>query len=664
MEDSLLSLFVDSAREHIESMSNLLVKLEKDPSDSQSFFELYRHAHSLKGSAYMAGFKQMGDLSHAIEDLIKKIYDGELEPQPTIFDAVFRAVDTLKEMLDKGEHDVSELVKSLRRILEGEEVEIEQHARPTQEVNYEADSVRIDYQLIDNIRQLLEELKVASDDYISTVNSARQILEKGRVQSALEALSGLKNQEFYITSLWERIVSGIEKMSLVPLSTLFAGLPRMVRDIARQLGKEVELEIRTGDIRVDRRAIEIIQDPVIHIVRNAIDHGIEPPEVREKKGKPRAGKIIIEAGIHRQELWLKISDDGAGIDWDKVKEKAIKRGLLREKDVDQKSLEAMLFVPGFSTSSFVTTVSGRGIGLDVVKRNLVAIGGDVSIHSERDRGTTLELRLPVYVGLEKAVVMEIGGRIFAYPLLKTRGIADLNQLDTHFAGGVRLIKYNNYYIQLMDLRETMFGEPPSDEGIVMFFVTSRGIGAVMLDRIVDVIEISRKKIPSILENIEGISGITTYRSQVVPIIDIEFWAGASRVGRRSSSAARERSHVGKKALVVEDNRAVRAAIAQVLRGRGFEVHEAGNGREALEILDRVRPDIIITDIEMPEMDGIELLSRIRSNRLLSEIPMVVVTSRNEYRTLREKGADGFMLKSEFDPSRFIELVEFLLERGR
>ncbi len=667
--EELVSLFIESAKEHVEAIEQLLLKVEQEAFSKETFFELYRHAHSLKGSAYMAGFKHIGDLAHAMEDVLKALHDGRIEPKTELFDTLLKANDRIAQMLQEGEQDASDIIAELKLFLQPSEPQrplSKETTKPGKAVSAPKlrettlEYIRIPFAKVERIRNLIEELSVTKEDVHQAFVQIAELMEADRKQEAKTLATNVIKNFRYIDNLWQRLEGELESISMIPLSTLFSILPRYVRELANSLGKDVELTVEGGEIEADKRAIEAIKDPLIHLIRNAIDHGIEKPEERVRLGKPKTGRVSVKAYIQMGNLVLEIADDGQGIDWSKIRETAIKRGLIeRGQEVSREELEAFIFQPGFSTSTFVTSVSGRGVGLDVVKTNVESLGGTVECTSERGKGTTFKIQIPLRIGKQKVLILKAGEFLFGIPLQKVERIVKVEPESLQFSAGKYFLNIDDTLVPAFSLYQAFVGEEGGFNRIAIIFRHNGRSVAALIDSVIDEREISRKPPSKILGSWSGVTGFTFVQGNILPLLDLSYWAETGMEQKRKPILKEERQELS--ALVVEDNMAVRRTLAHVLSANGFSVMEAHDGLEAWQILSAGKKfDVVVTDIEMPRMDGLTLAKKIRSK--FKDMPIVIVTSTATENKVREVDADGFMLKSEFDERNFVELVRYAIER--
>ena len=444
--------FLVESSENLDQLDKDLLALEADPADPQRIASVFRTVHTIKGNSGFFGFSKLGALAHCGEHLLGKLRDGKLRLDDRVAGTLYSMVDAVRTILqsietagNEGDHDYRELSRTLAAVAEQSQAVVEVAAAPSTPatpvepppakpapvespasepsaavapptttiaaspapsppatVAATETTVRVDVELLASILDLVGELVLARNQ-LRSVDS-----DDVAVQACAQRINVVTN------ALQETAV----KTRLQPVEHVFSRFPRTVRDLAVSCGKEVQLVIDGADTELDRSLIESIRDPLTHLIRNAVDHGIEPPDVRAAAGKPRAGRLSLRAFNESGRVTIEVSDDGGGIAFEKVREKAIARGLVSATEAAALSPERVLqfiFEPGFSTAAQVTSVSGRGVGMDVVRTNIEAIGGTIDIHSVPSRGTTVRVHVPLTLAIMPALVVRCGSERFAIP---------------------------------------------------------------------------------------------------------------------------------------------------------------------------------------------------------------------------------------------------------
>jgi two-component system chemotaxis sensor kinase CheA len=512
---------------------------------------------------------------------------------------------------------------------EGEAAKGETHSEQT---------IRVEATRLDKLMNLVGELVLGRNRLVQVM---RSLSEKSGDERMGQDLAAAVDFLSFVTS---DLQMAVLKTRMQPIGKIFNRFTRTVRDLARDLGKEVRLVIEGSETELDKSVIDELGDPLIHLLRNSVDHGIEKPQVRKERGKPETGTITLAALHAGNNILIEIRDDGKGIDAEVIKAKAIATKLVSSEDAERMTPHQILdfiFLPGFSTAAVVTNVSGRGVGMDVVKTCIERLNGSVELASEVGKGTLFTIRLPLTLAIIQALQVQVAGEIFAIPLGSVSETVRVYPHQVQTISGKEVICFRNAIIPLVHL-ETVFGmgvQPaPRDKiYVVLTGIADKKIG-IVVDKIIRQEEIVVKSLGKLLENIPGISGaciggdghvhlildIATLL-RILPMNTMMFSAG----GEAKKIKKVERRDKPPCIMVVEDSRSERKKTRMILENRGFKVIEAGDGREALSKLTDYPVDMVITDIEMPELDGYELTAKIREHKQYRTIPVVAVSSHKE-----------------------------------
>ncbi|MGD8847517.1 MAG: response regulator [Desulfobacteraceae bacterium] len=461
------------------------------------------------------------------------------------------------------------------------------------------------------------------------------------------------------------------RMRMTPMSTMISRLRRTVRETAAKLNKKVRLAIQGDHIELDKRVWEKLADPFMHLLRNAIDHGIEAPDVRKAAGKPEIATVRIAAAYQGNQVVIRVTDDGAGLDFDVIgKAFAVTRP---ETDApDRQTLANLIFQPGFSTCQSISEVSGRGVGLDVVKDNILGLNGTVCVErSEKDIGTTFRISLPLTMAVMKALLFEVCGRRYAMGLYDIKEMLRLdpdkitgNQNKTVDIGGRRL----PYYHLAQYLAEVVHDPSPGSvdrRPLALLVETESWQGAVAIDRMFGQRQIVIKSLGTHLRYVKGVDGATVMGDgQVVPILNIGELLKSGPAEQPHAVRSEQVKHAQQQPLeilVVDDSVSVRTVVARLMQRQGWKVRTAKDGVEAIERVHTRKPDLIILDVEMPRMNGYELMSSLRAQDAFKETPVIMLTSRataKHRKKAKALGVNGFMTKPYRD-EEFIALVRRL-----
>jgi two-component system chemotaxis sensor kinase CheA len=463
------------------------------------------------------------------------------------------------------------------------------------------------------------------------------------------------------------------QLRMLPVSTIFNTFPRATRDLARDFKKDVELVIEGAETELDKKVLEEINDPLIHIMRNAIDHGIESPETRESAGKPRAGTIRMAARQEGDHIVIEISDDGAGIDPDRVRAAAVRKGYISESEamaMSDREATYLIFESGFSTAAIITEISGRGVGMDVVRRFVVdKLKGSLDVESGLGTGTTFRLTIPLTLAIIRALLMRVGDRVFAIPTQNIDETLRVAPDEILKAEGREVIRRRRRTVPLVRLGDLLgVAHTPSGTKVPIATIGFSGhrMGFVV-DSFVGEQQIVIKTLGTHLKRVENVAGVTVLGAgEVVVILNVpDLMANArTRSGMRVREAVAQEKTGPKRILVCEDSFTTRELERSIFESAGYDVEVAMDGAQGLALLRQgLQVDAVVTDVQMPNMTGFELTKAIKADPQLQRIPVVIVTSleRDEEKAEGiDAGADAYITKSVFNQDTLIETVERLI----
>lgn len=468
----------------------------------------------------------------------------------------------------------------------------------------------------------------------------------------------------------------VKNIRVLPLATVFHLFGRMVRDIAVEKGKRIELEIQGSETSTDKKIIEEIKAPLIHIIRNAIDHGIETPEERMAMGKPPAGKILLAAKQIGNKVVIEITDDGRGINLEKIKEKAIQKGFLTKEEIDSMSndqITNIIFSPGFSTGDEITNISGRGIGLDVVQTKISQLNGRVKVISEINEGCCVQIELPTTMSTLKAFLVKSGEQTFAIPMDAINTVMRKKSDEIILNKGKKSIIFEEKTIPLFDLSDVLkqkkLQQKVKDKETIIILESDDKTIALIVDKLLGDQELLHKKLSAPLYKLKNISGITTLVSgEICLILNISDIIKSTKNLHTKKSEITTQNNIPNsnyKILLVDDSITTRTMEKNILTKLGYKIEIAENPVEAFDKIKLLKFDLIISDIEMPEMDGLEFLEKLKTNEMYFDIPVIIVSSvtseENQQKAL-DLGAKKYIVKNEFNQDDFQESIGKIIRK--
>jgi len=678
--------FILEAEELIESLDQDLVELEHQKNNLDLLNKIFRAAHTIKGSSSFLGFDKMSTLTHHAEEILNKLRRGEMQVNANIMDILLEFVDLTKQILNDIKEggdtvQIEDIVNRLKLANDGMEPAApekkpaaeapaapvapaasappaaqagkKQNADPSQikraALSIEQ-TIRVDVSRLDSLMNLVGEL-VLSRNRIGQITG--ELEKKFENEYLVEQLTETTGQIGLITT---ELQLAVMKTRMVPIGKVFNKFPRMVRDLCREKNKEVDLIISGEETELDKSVVEEIGDPLIHMIRNAVDHGIEMPDVRAAAGKPTKGEVHLSAYHEGNHIVVEINDNGKGMDAELLKRKAIEKGVITPEEAHNMDDEAafnLIFKPGFSTAEKITSVSGRGVGMDVVKTNIEKLNGIISIESEVGKGSIFRLKLPLTLAIIQALLVDISGEIFAIPLVSVVETVRINESEIHNFEGREVLKLRDSVLSLIRLDEIYELEATYDEDIYVVVVglAEKKLGLVV-NKLVGQEEVVIKSLGEYLGGNAGIAGATIMGDgrvrliiDVAGVIDI---AGKMprRMRKKSAKQTTQKKENSIDVMVVDDSATDRKIMKRLLGSTGWiNVHEVTSGKDALKAVETMEPDIIITDIMMPEMDGYQLAKSIREKGV--ESPIIAVSGRsemNERKKVSAAGVNAFMQK--------------------
>ncbi len=580
----IVDSFLVETKEILEKLDLNLIELENRPDDSDLLNDIFRSFHTIKGTSGFLGLEKLTQVTHRCEDILNKLRRGEALLSQELMDGIFLAYDKIKELLVSIETQLNEdvpveetidilsdLIEKLEHnnveasgpIKKQEEninglsantsaegtaedgnaeitVEEKESANPLQEDKAAAkanalketansspakktdNTIRVDVDRLDELLNIASEL-VLGRNRLSQVNSEFALEYEGTNFS--RDLADATKQIDLMTNELQLVIM---KTRMVKIGKVFNRFPRLVRDLARETNKQINLVLKGEDTELDKTLIEEINDPLVHLIRNSVDHGIELPETRKALGKEPTGTIILSAEQEGNQIIITIEDDGKGIDPDVIKEKAISKGLItreKTKEFSKQDIYNLIFLPGFSTAEVVTNVSGRGVGMDVVKTNVTKLRGIISIESAVGKGTKIIVKLPLTLAIIPGMIVKVKSETVVIPLNSVIEAFRVHIEDIHTINGHEAIKRRDAVIPLVGIDDLLYGSEGKEEKTVWQYVVVVGLAekrfGIKVDELLGQKEVVIKSLGSYLGNINGIAGSTIMGDgTVVMIIDI------------------------------------------------------------------------------------------------------------------------------------------------
>ena len=728
VNEELLALFLEEARELVPQIGKDLRGWRANPQDQEYIDSLQRVLHTLKGSARMAGLGLIGDSVHGMEDhviraLNHKITADDFDTMFLEFDQISLMLDevtsgTVAKVADQASPDVVEEVIPARRsvrktqflrmradvldrlINEAGEVSIMRSRMDREMQNFKQSSIDLT-DSITRLRAYLRELEIEAETQLQSrmsllqeANEAFDPLEFDRFTRLQELTRMMAESVNDVSTIQHSLLlnldqtdaalqqqnrmnrelqQGLMRVRMLPFATISERLQRIVRQTARELNKRVEMTIDGENIELDRGVLDKLGAPLEHLLRNAVAHGLESTEDRIQSGKSEVGHIRLKVSMENDEITLIITDDGSGVNLAKVKQKATEKGFLAAgQEVTEQALMAVIFEPGFSTADSISQIAGRGVGLDAVRSDIAALGGRIDVSNVSGSGAMFNIYLPVTLSVAQVVLVRAGHKVFAIPTVMIEQVQKLKQKDLDSAYQAGKVEWAGRDYPLHFLSK-LVGD---SEHIALSHIYTPIIlmrsgayrNALHVDEIIGNQEVVMKPMGTQLSHVPGMIGASVLGDGAIVLV-INAVQLANRevfaVGvAKAAEIAPVVENLRKVALVVDDSLTMRKVLSRVLEREDFEVVTANDGMDAIEKLQEITPDIILTDIEMPRMDGFEFSRYVRDNPATINTPLIVISSRtaDKHRNVAtEIGVNAFLGKPVQDET-LIEQVNALLPK--
>ncbi len=530
-------------------------------------------------------------------------------------------------------------------------------------------TVRVDVKRLDHLMNLIGELVLGKNRLIKIYGDVEERYDGERF------LEELNQVVASISSVTTDVQLAVMKTRMQPVGKVFNKFPRMVRDLSRELGKNIELVITGEETELDKSIVEEIGDPLVHIIRNSCDHGIEKPEDRVAAGKPEGGTVNLKAYNEGNHIVIEVADDGKGLDADMLRHKAIEKGLISEREADSmsdKEAFGIIFKPGFSTAAAITNVSGRGVGMDVVKTNIEKLNGIIDIESEKGVGTTQKLKIPLTLAITQALLVAVQEEYYAIPLSSVIETVRVSQDEIYTVDGKSVLRLRDEVlpiVHLADIFKVNFVLESTNEVYVVVIGLAEQKMGVIVDYLVGQEEVVIKSLGYYLKGTEGIAGATVRGDgKITMIVDVaammdmakEVKVNVAKLIDDTAETKKKTSPSDYVVLAIDDSNTDRAIMKKCLKTLGVTVLEAANGQDGLDIVKNgdKHLDAVLVDIEMPKMDGYTFASEVRKYNKFKNLPLIAVTSRNS-KTDRMRGVESGMteyITKPYTPEYLVNVV--------
>jgi len=730
----LQETFAQEAKEHIDTLSNGLLNLKKsaDSASSKALMEaLFREAHSFKGASRAVNIVEIEEVCKAMEEVFSRYkLSGAKMPNPLIeamlegndllgilasADAPTRrdlkpqvqdVIQHLHDQLLESNHPPSSIpvheepkkvdttpdVPADISLSDASDNGKKEDSPPPKEETKTLETIRISVKKLNAIMEQTEEMlfaKIASKRHAQELSMIMdeigELIKAENISPAVmnglttikaitrRAIKQAKGDAREINLSVDRLLAEMKEALMLPFSTLFYTLPKVVHDMAKSVGKDAVLNVIGGDIEIDRRILEEMHDPLIHLLRNAVDHGIENAQERSKKGKAPVGTVTLTL---RQKsatkVELSVCDDGEGISIEKIRISAIKNGLFNQAGVEALDTEGVLnlvFRSGVSTAQVVTDLSGRGLGLAIVQEKAEQLGGRVHVHNTKEGGAEFTVLLPLSMATFRGVVTSLGNQKFIFPSEHIARVMSVGYDRIKNIEGKEMVVVDSHIVPFYHLKSILELSSSQTESIavsVVVIASANEMLAIGVERIDYEEEVMVKSLGKQLSRVKNIAGVALLASDVPALIlnVSDLFKSVGTVFLKRAAPEKEVLKRKRRILVVDDSPTTRALLQNIMEMVGYDVVAAVDGLEAFEILKKEMFDVVVSDVAMPRMDGFELTASIRADAQLRELPIILVTSLESAED-KEKGmragADAYIVKSTFDQNNLIENIQLLID---
>ena len=668
LQQQLLASFRVEAQERLGVLADGLANWREEGASRESIESLFREVHSLKGAARAVGLLPIEQLCHAWESLLGAVRGGTLEltqMRVELCRYALRVVQKLHAGQPVDAEEQAQLVEDLEAAGRGAAVTLPEYVAATPGG------------ALQRLRESAQALHTASQDALKALLDHLDWSQAQMDRLHFEAIhleKAGKHLSQSLAQLSESLSEELQSVLLLAGSSLVEGLPAMVQDLASQAGKRVTLQVRGASLQVDKRILDELRSPLTHLLRNAVDHGLETPGQRVACGKPEVGLIqleLIQESADRFEL--RVQDDGRGLDLAQLKARAVTAGMLSEEQAQALSAaEAgkLVFTSGLSTSALLTDLSGRGLGMAIVQESVERIGGRIELESEPGQGVCIHLHLPLNLSTFRAVIVRNAERTFAVPALAVERCLRLPADAVKNQENRPTLVFEGEVLPVWALADVLglTSQARGDGYLTLLLLKVRGTRFVLLvEELLGDQEITVKNLGRQLLRVRNLLGATVLGDgQLVPILhpgDLYRSALATTASALVQAPADGPDVRSQRLLIAEDSFTSRGLLKAILEGAGYQVATANDGLEAWNALKQGPFDLLVSDVEMPRMDGFSLTSRIRADRELTQLPVVLVTalhSAEDRARGLEAGANAYLVKSGFEQDSLLDAIRRLI----
>ena len=722
---NLMQTFRAEASDHLDTLNQTLLQIERVPEEAvyrTLVQDAFRAAHSLKGAARAVSLTVIEQLAHAMEHVLQTARDTGQPLDADTCDVLYDVLDAIRDLLDGGERNLRSVQARLDSIGAGDLLELpdppeeeatEEEATEGAQQQDEAptstaeETIRVAVSKLDNLMVQTGELlvaKISAEQQLADTRDVHRQLARwprmwNEIKSLLPRINGEAGQQLSealtrhheqmqtimdafevleqstsrevlrLDMVSSNLQDEVRRVRMVPFQNIALMLERAVRDVAHSEEKQVDFELVGSDVELDRKVLETLKDPLMHVVRNAVSHGIETPAERAAAGKPERGHLTLTVQQRGREVRIVVRDDGKGFDLDALRMASQRRGgPVLDDSASVEEILALALHPGMSTADEVTSVAGRGVGLDVVNKQLQAIQGMIAIENNPGQGASIEMVVPTSLILTRGLLVQVGQEQYVLPLLSVEKIIEPEAITT--VGGKQMLTVDGGSLPLVSLAAVL-DRPigPSAKPLAVVIGVAEQRLALLVDDVLTEQELTVKPLSDPLRRVRNVTGAALLgNGQPVVILNpADLLNSAQGIDTHFTLPDEEETEdTGPDAhiLVVDDSITTRTLEKNILESAGYRVTIAVDGLEAFEQLEGHDIDLVISDVQMPNVDGIELTRQIREHETYGDVPIILVTSLED-RGDREKGlhagADAYMVKRGFDQAQLLTTIQAFLE---